>query len=485
MKPRLFLLASLACLVGCVPQAPVGTDKAMLSFAFDSPPASSEIDQQTRAITVTVPSATDLSSLVALFTFTGASVCVGDVKQESGLTENDFTKCVEYIVTAEDGSSLSYAVNVTRASPPSTEKAITSFAILNPAAAGRIEESSHVIRLSVPHGTDRAAMVASFITTGALVTVQDVPQESDVTANDFTEPVEYVVTAEDGTAWTYTVTVECLASGEKTLTRFTFGIDGVASVIDQVTGVVRVRVPPDTDLTTLIARFETTGAAVSVGGVVQESGVTVNDFTGPVDYTVCAEDGSNVVYGIRVTACIALLINELDVDQVGTDTAEFVELLALADVDLEGVLLVLLNGGVTPGQEYARIDLSRVGVLSSGTYLVVAGSNVSLPPDSIRFTPTGWESSNRIQNGPNDAVMLWDAIGRRKIDTVSYNGTLHRALIVGDPTEWDATEGSAGAPADSNSVAGSLSRSPNGQDTGQNGVDFRFTAAMTPGAPNG
>jgi large repetitive protein len=170
---------------------------------------------------------------------------------------------------------------------------------------------------------------------------------------------------------------------------------------------------------------------------------------------------------------------------VGTDTEEFIELLALQDVDLEGVLLILLNGSVTPGQEYARLDLSPFGTVTGGTYIVICGSAVTVAPGGMRYTPAGWESSNRIQNGPHDAVMLWDAIGARVIDTVSYNGTLHRALITGDTAEWDATEGSAGAPADSNAVPGSLSRSPDATDTGENGADFKFTPSMTPGAGNG
>ena len=83
-----------------------------------------------------------------------------------------------------------------------------------------------------------------------------------------------------------------------------------------------------------------------------------------------------------------------------------------------------------------------------------------------------------------DAVTLWDTIGRKVIDTVSYAGVLHRAVIADEPGEIDATEGDAGAPPDSNSTTGSLARAPNGRDTGQNGADFRFVAALSPGGPN-
>jgi hypothetical protein len=187
---------------------------------------------------------------------------------------------------------------------------------------------------------------------------------------------------------------------------------------------------------------------------------------------------------VRVVGTIGLLINELDIDQVGADTGEYIELYACADVDPVGIVLVLLNGGVTPGQEYARIDLSPVGSIESGSYCVVAGSGVAVPMQSRKYTPPGWESSNRIQNGPSDAVMLFDIIGRRVIDTVSYNGVLHRAVIAGEADEINATEGAAGAPADSNTVTGSIGRHPDGVDSGQNGADFKLRPTLTPGAPN-
>ena len=234
----------------------------------------------------------------------------------------------------------------------------------------------------------------------------------------------------------------------------------------------------------LTALFTTTGVAVLVDGREQLSGLTVNDFTRPVDYKVRAEDGSAEGWSVRVAAAIGLLINELDIDQVGTDNAEFIELYATAEVDCGGVIVALVNGGELPGQEYARIDLSPLGTLAAGSFLVVAGSRVSAAPTAQKLTPAGWESSNRIQNGPSDAVMLFDTIGKRVIDTVSANGVLHRALLAGVTGELDATEGVAGAPADSNTITGSIGRNPLSRDTGQNGADFTFNPVPTPGAPN-
>lgn len=50
------------------------------------------------------------------------------------------------------------------------------------------------------------------------------------------------------------------------------------------------------------AEFATTGKKVLVGGVEQLSGVTLNDFTAPVTYTVVAEDGSSQDYLVLVLA---------------------------------------------------------------------------------------------------------------------------------------------------------------------------------------
>lgn len=66
------------------------------------------------------------------------------------------------------------------------------------------------ITLTLPFGTDRTALIAQFTTNAVGVFREaDIPQEqeSGVTENDFTEPLEYRVTAGDGTSAIYTVRV--------------------------------------------------------------------------------------------------------------------------------------------------------------------------------------------------------------------------------------------------------------------------------------
>jgi raffinose/stachyose/melibiose transport system substrate-binding protein len=99
------------------------------------------------------------------------------------------------------------ACNKTTESTLSSDKAITAFSFASPAASGTIDESAKTIAVSVPYGTAVTALVATFTTRGASVAVGIAAQVSGTTANDFTSPVTYVVTAADGSTASYVVTV--------------------------------------------------------------------------------------------------------------------------------------------------------------------------------------------------------------------------------------------------------------------------------------
>jgi len=64
---------------------------------------------------------------------------------------------------------------------------------------------------------------------------------------------------------------------------------------------IRVQLPDETKLTALVASFTTLAARVTVRNVDQVSGVTPNDFTYPVDYTVISDDGDKTYYSVRVS----------------------------------------------------------------------------------------------------------------------------------------------------------------------------------------
>ncbi len=157
----------------------------------------------------------------------------------------------------------------------------------------------------------------------------------------------------------------------------------------------------------------------------------------------------------------ALVLNEIDYDQVGADGGGFVELYngGLGPADLEGLALVFVDGA--GAREYLRRTLR--GALAAGAYRVV------------RVDP---------QNGSPDGVALYDTRYEGVIDALSYEGAIERAFI--GAFAHTLVEGTAlpAEVADSNSVTGSFARLPNGGDTGDAATDWAFTTTVTPGTAN-
>jgi hypothetical protein len=91
--------------------------------------------------------------------------------------------------------------------PPGNEsnaKSVTAFAFqaLTPVATGTINEAAKTITLTVPYGTNVTALVPT-IAISAEATIAP----ASGAAQNFTNPVQYTVTAEDDSQQTYTVTV--------------------------------------------------------------------------------------------------------------------------------------------------------------------------------------------------------------------------------------------------------------------------------------
>jgi hypothetical protein len=154
-----------------------------------------------------------------------------------------------------------------------------------------------------------------------------------------------------------------------------------------------------------------------------------------------------------------LVLNEIDYDQIGADGGGFVEITntSIAPLSLDGVAIVLVNGG--DGLEYDRVNLT--GSLG-------AHGHLAIPVEA--------------QNGAPDGVALVDTTNVMLLDSLSYEGEINAAVI--DGQTYDLVEGQPLAEADSNTVAGSLSRIPDGQDRNDAASDWTFTTTSTAGAAN-
>ena len=279
----------------------------LLSYNFAIPSATGAITPTVNGGTVTleVPYGTSLSNLVANFTISdSATVYISSIEQISGSSANDFSATVTYIVVAQNTDfSNTYTVNVQTAANTACE--LLTYGIVTPASTGTITGSN--VDVIVPYGTPVENLIALFtVSDNASVSVLSNAQTSGVSATDFTNAVTYVVTAEN-TAFskTYTVSVHISDNQERELLTFDIVIPasaGIITTVDTANGTVAVDVPFGTSVDNLIATFTTSDSAtVTVDGTEQESGITANDFTANLDYTVTAQDNRlNKVYVVTV-----------------------------------------------------------------------------------------------------------------------------------------------------------------------------------------
>lgn len=163
----------------------------------------------------------------------------------------------------------------------------------------------------------------------------------------------------------------------------------------------------------------------------------------------------------------AVVINEVDYDQVGTDAAEFIELRnnGPGPVNLGTYSLELMNG--TGNTLYGTVSLPAT-VLPAGGYFVVAfGSANPWHADYVANL-----TDNSVQNGSPDAIALRD--GTTLVDAVSYEGSCLAPYV----------EGTGTVAADDNTTPNvGLSRYPDGADTNDNNADFSVRC-ITPGSAN-
>ena len=271
----------------------------VLSFGLSTPPqtGNADIDLVSHTIDIEVDYGTDLTELIPTFTLSnGATAKVGGVLQQSGTTANDFTNAVVYVITAEDGTTTqAWTVSVSVA--PNDETDILSYIFSEQTGVAVIDLVSHTIDIEVEYGTDLTDLVATFtLSDGGTATVGGLAQHSGTTANDFTSQVTYIVTAEDGTTvQDWIVTVAVAPNTETDILSYSFSEQTGVANIDLVSYTVNIEVEYGTDITDLVATFTLSdGATAAVGGLAQQSGTTVIDFTSAVAYVVTAEDGTTV-----------------------------------------------------------------------------------------------------------------------------------------------------------------------------------------------
>jgi Ricin-type beta-trefoil lectin domain. len=264
------------------------------AFTIPGQTGNSVINSTLNTIGVTMPYGTSPTNLVACFTIpTGATAKVGTTTQVSSTTTNNFTNPVVYAVTAQDGvTTKNWTVTVSVS--PNTQTDITAFTLPGQTGSSVINTSTNTIGITLPFGSALTSLVANYtLSAGATAKIGTTTQVSGITANNFTSPVVYAVTAQDGvTTKNWTVTVSVSPNTQTDITAFTLPGQTGSSVINTSTNTIGITLPFGSSLTSLVVNYTlSAGATAKIGTTTQVSGTTTNNFTSPVVYTVTAQDG--------------------------------------------------------------------------------------------------------------------------------------------------------------------------------------------------
>ena len=190
---------------------------------------------------------------------------------------------VKYVVTAQSGNSKEFFVKLRVLS---SDKEILSFSIPN--------KTTHVVRNENTIDIEVYAFVdvtnlTPIITCSPNATVS--PKSGEMI--DFSYPITYTVTAQDGSTADYTVTVTKSLSRRNEIE--SFELIGTQQIYEREGDNLFIYVPYETDVTNI----ETNIVVSDMATVSPENGAFV-DFTNPQIYTVTASDGEWKNYLVTV-----------------------------------------------------------------------------------------------------------------------------------------------------------------------------------------
>ncbi|OFX90094.1 MAG: hypothetical protein A2W99_17370 [Bacteroidetes bacterium GWF2_33_16] len=188
----------------------------------------------------------------------------------------------------------------------SEENDFLTFSLTQQTGDAIINTENHTISIEVDYGTVLTALVATFtISENAAVAVGLNAQSSGTTANDFTSPVIYTITAQDGTAQNWIVTVTTALNDENDILTFSFAEHTGNAVINATDHTIDIEVEYGTNLSVLVATYTLSpDATAKIGTTDQTSETTVNNFTSDVVYTIVAQNGDEQNWTVSVTTAL-------------------------------------------------------------------------------------------------------------------------------------------------------------------------------------
>ncbi|MEP0114966.1 T9SS type A sorting domain-containing protein [Reichenbachiella sp.] len=329
------------------------TDTNILTFVLADQTGPAAIDNINNTVEIEVAHGTDLTSLTPSITISaGASIT------PSG--SQDFSSTVTYTITAEEPTSTEeWQVTVTEA--PNNETDILTFVLPEQTGDATIDRTNHTVAIEVANGTNVTSLEPT-------ITLSAGAEFSPSGVQDFSVPVSYTITGEDGiTTQDWIVTVTEAPSSETDILTFVLTEETEEAAINATNHTVVIEVANSTDVTNL-----TPTITLSSGATVSPEGA--QDFTNPVIYTVTAEDGSTT-QDWTVTATVepgevtAIDDSEYEVRVYPNPASDWLTVIS-PNTSTSNIQLFDLRGGLLMAQKLEGQTRISLQDLENGLYLL-------------------------------------------------------------------------------------------------------------------
>lgn len=175
---------------------------------------------------------------------------------------------------------------------PSAAAEILSFALPAQLGPETINSETGEISLNVPTGTSVNSMVPQI-----LISAKANISPSASTARNFTTPVQYLVTSENGTEKNWTVTVGLLNSDQKEIVDFKLSPLQIGNASIGSDGIISVKMPEGVNLNGIVPQILTISGSAGISPAANAP----QNFSNNVVYTVTAQDGSEKIWTVKTS----------------------------------------------------------------------------------------------------------------------------------------------------------------------------------------
>jgi len=302
---------------------------------------------------------------------------------------------------------------------------ITAFTINNQIGSTTINAAAATVQINVPIGTN----LTNIIPTGIAISPQSTISPSVTSALDFTNPVTYTVTAQNGSTKQWTVTVTPTASIEKEILNFRLSNAQIGNaIINSVSGTITVNVPNGTNVSNVVPQQ----LVVSNGATVSPLPTVAQNFSSAVVYTITAQNNSTNQFTVTINFIDPLTV----ITHYEAENATFTGSVNNNNTGFNGLGFVnFLDSGeneivFTVCQQQAGVyNASFRYSLGNDTYrkgkLFINDVYHSLLNFNRTTNFTTWADevvSINLAAGVNNIKLTWDTTDGPNIDRLSLNG---------------------------------------------------------------